>query len=181
MKIENDNLMIINPSYDYKEDIWAFRQEVIDLGEDMIPGGGGLFRASNFEEWIAELKLYEKEETCPEGKVPAVQFITVRKSDNKVVGVINVRLKLNAFLEHFAGHIGDCVRPSERKKGYGSAQISLALKYCKEINLSPIMITCKVDNIASDKTILNNGGVLNSIVEHDGEKFKKYFIDTTKL
>ena len=45
-------------------------------------------------------------------------FFALDVERNKMVGAINVRHKLNDYLLNYGGHIGDGIRPSERKKGY---------------------------------------------------------------
>lgn len=37
------------------------------------------------------------------------------------VGVVNIRHRLNEFLLNIGGHIGDGIRPEERKRGYTTA------------------------------------------------------------
>lgn len=43
-------------------------------------------------------------------------FFAVRKSDGRIVGIIDLRHTLNDFLKDL-GNCGYSVRPSERKKG----------------------------------------------------------------
>ena len=91
--------------------------------------------------------------------------------------MINVRHYLNDFLLLRGGHIGDCVRLCERNKGYATSQISLALDYCKTLGIDRVLITCSEENIASRRTIEKNGGVLENVVEHDGVKNLRFWID----
>ena len=66
--------------------------------------------------YLEDTMRYTREETLPEGMVLATQFLCIRKSDNRLVGMIQVRHYLNDFLRTFGGHIGYSVRPSERRK-----------------------------------------------------------------
>ena len=45
------------------------------------------------------------------------------ESDNKIVGMISIRLKLNKALWNFGGNIGYSIRPSERRKGYNKINL----------------------------------------------------------
>ena len=41
---------------------------------------------------------------------------------------INIRHYLSDYLIHYGGHIGDGIRPSERRKGYATLMIKLGLE-----------------------------------------------------
>ena len=42
--------------------------------------------------------------------------------------------------------------------------LKMALLFCKQLELDKVLITCKDNNIGSEKTILANGGVYESTV-----------------
>ena len=74
-------------------------------------------------------------------------------------------------------HIGDGIRPSERKKGYATKMIALALEECKKLNIDRVLMVCFKDNIGSSKCTINNGGVLeNEIIHEDGTIDQRYWI-----
>ncbi len=52
--------------------------------------------------------------------------------------------------------------------------LNLALRKCFEMNIKKILITCDNDNIASAKTIIANGGVLENEVT-EGDKIKQRY------
>ena len=89
--------------------------------------------------YLEDTMRYTREETLPEGMVLATQFLCIRKSDNRLVGMIQVRHYLNDFLRTFGGHIGYSVRPSERRKGYASWMLKNVQPYCKSLGLSEIL------------------------------------------
>ena len=83
--------------------------------------------------------------------------------------MIDIRHRLNDYLLNFGGHIDYSVRKSERQKGYATEMLALALIECMKLNIKRVLITCDKDNIASAKTIINNGGILeNEILEGSG-------------
>ena len=92
--------------------------------------------------------------------------------------MIQVRHYFNEYLEKFGGHIGYSVRPSERRKGYAKKMLKDCLKYCEEINLDKVLITCMDSNVGSRKTILRNGGVYeNTVFEPSREvNLERYWI-----
>ena len=103
-----------------------------------------------------------KEETVQPGLVPASMYLAVTIKGDKVIGMVDIRHRLNENLLKFGGNIGYSVRKSERRKGYAKVMLSLALEKCKQLNLEKILITCDKNNIGSAKTILSNGGVLEN-------------------
>ena len=58
--------------------------------------------------------------------------------------------------------------------------LALALKECEKIGLKKVLITCSKSNIGSAKTIINNGGVLDSEDTDNGEVFQRYWINLLK-
>lgn len=174
--IQSDRLYLKTPTIEDKQNVWEFRQEFIDNKEHIF-GDGSLERRESYEEWLKVLEKYKRKNTLPEGKVITSQFLTYRREDERLVGVVQVRHELNANLLKFAGHIGDSVRKSERNKGYGTEQIKLALNFAKSIGINRVLITCKVDNIQSERTIIKCGGVMENIVVKDGEEYKRFWID----
>ena len=160
-------MKLIEPTREYAAEIWAYRQSFLDAGDSM-DGTGGLRRSESAEAWIERSLAGKDPATVAPGLVPATQFIYVRESDNRVVGMLQIRHYFNAYLEQYAGHIGYSVRPDERKKGYATAMLRAALPHCRELGIQDVLICCIVGNEGSRRTILNNGGVFESTV-HEPE------------
>lgn len=98
-------------------------------------------------------------------------IIVSENVDEDIVKELIEQLLLNG------GHIGDGVRPSERRKGYATEMIRLALEECKKLGIDRVLMVCYKDNIASAKSIINNGGILeNEIEAEDGKIDQRYWI-----
>ena len=172
-----NDFILIRPAGEYASQIIEYRQEFLDAGDSM-DGTGPLRRFENPEEYIKICAEYEDTTTVPSHLVPATQFFFIRKSDNKLVGMIQIRHRFNDYLEKYAGHIGYSVRPSERRKGYAKEMLRMTLPFCREIGIDKVMITCIDGNIGSEKTILANGGVYEYTIHEPNENkdLKRFWI-----
>lgn len=176
-----DELELIFPSKEYKEQVEQFKEEFINNNENDIPGGGGLEREETFEDWMKKINDDLSEEKSKErGRVPSVLYLAFRKQDKKLIGIIQIRYELNEYLFKCGGHIGDSIRPSERNKGYSTKMISLALKEAKRIGIGNVLMTCDKNNIASARTIIKNGGKLENEVIEDNKIVQRYWITLKK-
>ena len=130
---------------------------------------------SNFDEYI--IKTKEREIPRDPKYVPSSVFYAYDVDRDIMVGAVNIRHYLNDSLLFDGGHIGDGVRPTERRKGYATKIISLALDECRKLNIDKVLITCNKDNIGSKKSIINNGGVYeNEVIDDDGYIVERYWI-----
>lgn len=112
-------------------------------------------------------------------RVPESVFFLYDEDRNKLIGAITIRHYLNDFLLKECGHIGDGIRPSERRKGYATLMIKLALRECKKIGLQKVLMVCDKDNIGSSKSIIKNGGILeNEIINSKGKIICRYWVNT---
>lgn len=171
-------IKLILPTEEWLDQVWAYRREMLEADSSM-DGCGILGRVDTPEQWLADVRAIRNPATVPEGKVQGTLFLSVRESDGKLVGMIDVRHALNEHLRQFGGNIGYSIRPSERRKGYAREQLRLALTFCKEtLGLNRVLITCKTTNEGSRRTILSAGGVYeNTVHEPDrGVDLQRYWI-----
>lgn len=171
-----NTLKLILPTTKYKDEIMGYRKEFIENKESM-DGTSGLRDTKSFEEWHNAIIANLKEETVREGLVPSTTYIAISSNDDRLIGMIDIRHRLNDYLLNFGGHIGYSVRKSDRQKGYATEMLALALKECKKMGMKRILLTCDKDNIASAKTILSNGGILENEVEEGDTITQRYWIN----
>ena len=99
-------LILVRPGEEYASEILAYRQEFIDAGDSM-DGTCRLRKYTDPFEWIALCRLVEKRETLPNPDwVEVDQYMLVREGENRVLGMINFRRRLNMHLAEYGGHIG---------------------------------------------------------------------------
>lgn len=124
-----DEIILIEPELKYADDIWEFRKEIFECdaeNEDQFAGCISLDESSSAGEWIHICQLRKSEETCNEvgTAVPSHMYLAVRREDNKIVGIIDLRHHINhPILGTWGGHSGYTVRPCERGKGYAKEML----------------------------------------------------------
>ncbi|MCL2592782.1 MAG: GNAT family N-acetyltransferase [Defluviitaleaceae bacterium] len=151
-------LELLEPTKELEAAIMEYRQEYILNGEK-INGSLGLVHYDDYSEWLEKVNKTQKAETSPLG-VATTTYFSIRKSDGKIIGTIQLRHDLTDELREHGGHIGYGVRPSERGKGYGKQQLMLVLDIARQMGIQKVMISCTKDNIASRQTAISCGGVL---------------------
>ncbi len=110
------------------------------------------------------------------GHVATTTWFALDEERNIIVGAVNLRHYLDERLLLDGGHIGDGIRPSERRKGYATEMIRLALEKCRELGIFRVLMVCDKDNIGSARSIQKNGGVLENEPEVDGVVQQRYWI-----
>ncbi len=127
----------------------------------------------DFNYYLEHLELKESTEDL----VPDSVFFLLDEDRDRLLGAVNIRHYLSDSLLKEGGHIGAGIRPSERRKGYATEMIRLALTECKKLGIDRVLMTCDKDNIGSAKSIIKNGGVLeNEFVNSDGDVEQRYWI-----
>ena len=176
--MEKHRLYLKFPSIADKQNVIEYKNEFVFSNQKMA-GVGGLDKFDNFEDWLNKIQRDTNIKTCDEGKVPATLYLAYRYKDNKLIGMLQIRHYLNDHLLQHGGHIGDSIRPSEQGNGYATEQIGLALEKCKELGIDRVLLTCNKQNVASARTIIKNGGVLENEIIDNNEIIQRYWIDIT--
>ena len=172
-----DVIELVRPGPEHERAAAEYLEEHFAAGERDLHGASLLEKQASYGDWLAFLDKTSDSRTAGPDWVPASTFFAVRQNDGRVVGVINVRHELNAFLRSYGGHIGYGVRPSERRKGYAGEMLRQALEYCRTLGLQEVMLSCDKDNLASAATIRSNGGELEKEFVHtDGKIVQVYWI-----
>ena len=170
-----NRIELVAPTLKFAEDIFSYKKEFLENGDDMA-GTARLREAENLEDWLAAIELNKKEETVQDGLVPATTFLAIRKDNQRLVGMVDIRHRLNDFLLTSGGHIGYSIRKSERRKGFATEMLALALNETKKLGIHDVLITPDKENIASVKTILANHGSLENEVSDGSRVTQRYWV-----
>ena len=154
-----------------------YREEFLAHGDSM-DGCSNLRRFENMADWYGWICKAENPDACPAGWAPDTQYICVRKSDGRIVGMLDIRHELNEACLNLFGNIGYSVRSSERRKGYAAAMLAMAKDICRNMGMARILVSCHKENTASARTIQKNGGILeNEVTDHrNGEILQRHWI-----
>jgi len=143
-------------------------------GEKIVPYAIRKVDYRDFDSYVRSLEVLPG---SSQSLVPDSTFFCLDDERSIFVGAVNIRHSLNEGLLLNGGHIGDGVRPSERRKGIATRMIGLALDECKKLGIRRVLMVCDKNNIGSAKSILNNGGVLENEVVVDGVTEQRYWIN----
>ncbi len=172
-----DDLVLVAPTMAWEAEILSFKAECM-AGDQPMNRMGGLFEFEGVQDWLDFCHSKASEETCPEGSVPDNTWLCVR--GDRLVGMLNIRHRLNDFLLQYGGHVGYSIRPKERGKGYARRQLRLGLDKCRELGLPRVLLTCDENNSRSRRTIEGCGGVYeDSRTKPDGAIMRRYWIQLT--
>lgn len=171
-------LELIRPSARYKRSfIQAVREAQASgsgLGDTLNWDAAEL--EADFDLLLAELRKFEPGNDLPAGYVNS-EYRWLVEGD-EYLGRASIRHTLNAKLREFGGHIGYEVRPTQRRKGYATLILKLALQRARELGIERALVTCDDDNQGSWRTIEKNGGVLEGVFQLDyyEEPIRRYWI-----
>ena len=168
-------LKLVHPCQEYKMQITSMLESwlQVELPEEITPWSVVRLDYHDFDRYCTHLDI----KTEGNGFVPDVTLFCYDEQRGICVGAVNIRLCLNDRLARVGGHIGDGICPAERKKGYGTAMVALALDECRRRGFERVLMVCEKDNTASAKTITRNGGVLENEVDDDGCVLQRYWIE----
>lgn len=162
-----ENLRLVQPTMEHKDRYEEMMDEWEYFGGRINPGAmrrysKKLGRKVSYEHWLGWMEEDRKE----------TQSLYFLMQGERILGAISLRYRSMGI----DGHIGFGIRPSERRKGYATKMLELALPLMREYGQNPVIISCAKDNVGSAKIIQNNGGKLIDEVDDEGELTQVYQI-----
>lgn len=150
-------LQLIKRSPDYVAGYREYCREVYDSGVLY-------FRPTNPESiddgWFARTKpLYDKKEQGLLAGYPK-GFHYWAVDGDRFVGEFQLRTEFPERVMNELGSIGYAVRPSERRKGYGTEILRQGLDIARQKGMEKVLLTINDENVASIRLCEKLGGVL---------------------
>ncbi|CCZ59511.1 GNAT family N-acetyltransferase [Hungatella hathewayi] len=171
------NIELVKLTHEYKDQLFdmleEWKNDIIENHTNISPWR---IWANDFHDFDDYVKSINATEELNNDWVPDTTLFCLDRDRNIFVGAVSIRHYLNDKLLKTGGHIGDGIRPGERRKGYATAMIALALEECKKLGITRVLMCCDKNNIGSAKSIIKNGGVLENEIEEDGHIEQHYWI-----
>ena len=158
------------PSLKRQDEAFHYIIEHEMYGSKFYGTGGMANYKNNYKFWLYRI---EQDAKCvpSEERVPCKTYFLIRDNDNRIIGMINIRLVLNERFRIKGGHIGYGIRPTERNKGYNKINLYLGLEICDQYNIEKALLDARLDNPGSWKTMEALGG----------KRIKEYILDNEEL
>lgn len=169
-------LTLVKPARSFKNAYLEMIEEWSNSDEKSIPWVLQ-FDAANFEGMLEQLQSLKESTNLGEGQVNSSTY-RLYAGNQRLLGAVNIRHTLQDGLSNTGGHIGYGIRPSERRKGYATELLRLALLEADRLGIAKALVVCDKINIGSAKVIVNNGGILESEAVVNGTEAQTYSIAT---
>ena len=157
----------VPPSEIHKRDVLAYAAEVRSHDGE-FDGSAGLGSFDSYELWLERIRLLASSGAEKHGFYRTPVFLAY--DENRLIGILSVRISSDDFVTSYAGHIGYHVRPSCRRMGYGKLLLFHADRLCRQYGIARPVVCTDPGNIASQKTALSCGYVFAGEVDFRGER-----------
>lgn len=146
-------MQLIEPSSGWRAAFLELAQEWLDAGSQRYACA-----LSSFESYLSYLQQSRSDVGVLEERVPCAHYWL--EDAGTIVACLRLRYRLTRALELEGGHIGYDVRPSLRRRGYGTRLLGLGLEEARSAGIDPVCVTTDSDNLGSIRVIEKNGGQL---------------------
>lgn len=167
------DLRLVLPDESHREAYLAMMEEWLAFGGRLNPGALRNNGAS-YEVWLSRVRADRDARTCPAGRVPQTLYLAFNEQ-SELVGAVSLRPQPDEATLRDTGHVAYGVRPSQRRKGYATQMLALAVEQLRAMGVASVWVTCAADNEASIRTVLRNGGVLEDEITSSGGEVRKRF------
>jgi len=133
----------------------------------------------SWAQYVTRLDEISRDVNVAADRVPADLLAAV--VDGHLVGRSSVRHHIDhEFLAEYGGHIGYCVRPEFRRRGYATAILRRSLDRARELGIDQALLTCDDTNAGSAATIEGCGGVFERITMFQDTPRRRYWVPTAR-
>lgn len=155
------SIKLIKPSTMFKNEIIEYINKNLDYNVDKKDDFDTLF-------------LNRLKEKYKDNYIYTITYLIIRKSDNKLLGIIEFRPDLNDFFLKNGGNVSYSIAYNNYEDEIIKLIILMGQKYRK----NKILITCDKNDILFEKAIINNNGYLESSLSNNT---KRYLINVNNI
>lgn len=174
------DLVLHSPAVEWERTFLAGLDELDDAGERgawIYAREAGDLPRRDFAAYVQLLAA--RALAPPPNIVPDSLYWAIR--GNEMVGRISFRHALNESLLREGGHIGFIVRPSARRQGVAREMLRQLVASERARSIGRLLVTCDEGNIASERTIRANGGILEDIIDNGkGPRTMRFWITVSE-
>jgi predicted acetyltransferase len=153
----------------------AFTAAQRTMAAESFPFGFDFDDTTVWADYLAALDRQRRGLDLAPDRVPATYLVA--DVDGAIVGRASIRHELNDFLAREGGHIGYCVLPPHRGRGYATEILRQSLIIARSVGVSHALLVCDDDNLASATVIERCGGLLaDRTTDSDGAPIRRYWI-----
>lgn len=176
-----ERLTLVLPDPAWERQAEDYRQAYLDSGECHINGSSAMERYPVYSEWLDRINALQKLPVSQE-HTPATTFFAVREQVDGIMGIHSDAAAVDRrAVPHAVGISVTACGRTNWKKGYASQMLTLALDFCRKIGLERVLLDCRADNAASERTIRKCGGISAGEVQVPGddgqpERIRRFWI-----
>lgn len=163
---------LLKPDLSMKEVFEDYLRDFEEHGETAAPAAARM-NGKTYENWLEDLRRLE---TQPTDTLVTGTLYFWFDDQGTLAGAIALRHTLTEALLRTGGNIGYGVRPSLRRRGHAGAMLAAVLPLARARGMARVLITCNRENIASARTILRSGGVLENEIRDGDRVMQRYWI-----
>src|SRR5690348_16973882 len=99
-----NELELLLPSKELEVAALEYKREHSDNQEYELHGSSLFDHTDSYDDWLERLKNNANEQTVNPNWVVSTTFFALRKSDSKIVGMVDIRHTLNEYLNLYGGN-----------------------------------------------------------------------------
>lgn len=167
-------LRLYEPGLYYEKQVMSYRETILASGETLV-GCGNLEEATDLNDWLRRNRVHSRLYGGP------IVYLALRKSDRKVIGMIEYWPMQTAYVLSTTGSLRFSVLPGERGKGYASEMVEKMLGKCWEMGSERLTVLCEKTNQAAVSAIEHCGGILLSAESGEKQELLQYVLHTKRF
>jgi len=172
---------LVRPSAEYKESYLEALEEYHAEGRYLYQEIARL--NGDFDSFLEQMRSEKGYPHQPyqDWVEPVPETIVWLVKDNKYIGTVDIRHRLNWHLEKWGGHIHFNIRPSMRGKGFGTKILMKAIPIVNYIGIDKALITINPDDKAAIRIVESVGAEFEdeTCATDKFPAMRRYWLDCT--